>query len=436
MKIDVVPLMDAIERYIAKEDADLEEQLNADGYVDASIAVGCINEIAESIANSTQKYVDEVLEKMQDAESLKHFIENTWPEIVSAEELTQILHDIFYQQFNDLMHQFTISWIISKDPELGAAIDDDRITKAAEEFIKGWSGRLANHMHLSTNKQIEAILLDAQEKSLSIGEVAQAITDSGIREFGYKSLRVARTEVLRVEEYAHQEARVQNPSCYKKMWVHTGRAKDPRPNHQDMNGKTVFKRERFKLKGIKDGTIYYPMCPRDTELPAEESINCFCRTEDIVDEKVLGMTLEERLALRQKCMDEVDAEWEEKMKREDSLKNADKETIDSYFSNGGANATIQIEDLVSDSHKLENYTPHSLNIILANSGYEVKPLNRGSLKGVSLEDGGGYKVNFGKDGILQYHPAGGHHDGIEYYKISTGKTGTSRFNVKGEMLDE
>lgn len=434
MKIDVSPLMTAIEKYIAKEDQELKEQLDEDGYVDAAVAVTSIQEIGEAIAESTQQYVDEVLKRLQDTEELEAFIEDIWPEISSAEDLTQALHDIFYQKFDELMHQFTMSWILAKDPELGAAIDDDRITKPAEEFIKGWSGRLANLMHLSTNRQIENILLEAQEKSLSIGEVAQAITDSGIREFGYKSLRVARTEVLRVEEYAHQEARVQNPSCYKKMWVHTGRAKDPRKNHEKMNGTTVFKRERFELTG-KDGKTYYPMCPRDTELPAAESINCFCRTEDIVDDKVLGMTLEERLALRKKCMDEVDAEWEGKMKREESLKYADKETIDSYFSNGGVNATIQIEDLVSDSHRFENYTPHSLNIILANSGYEVKPLSRGSLKGVLFEDGGGYKVNFGEDGILQYHPAGGHHDGIEYYKISTGKTGTNRFDVKGEMLN-
>ena len=39
-------------------------------------------------------------------------------------------------------------------------------------------------------------------------------------------------------------------------------------------------------------------------------------------------------------------------------------------------------------------------------GANVKPLSRGNLKGISYEDGGGYKVNGTEDGqYLQYHPA-------------------------------
>ena len=72
---------------------------------------------------------------------------------------------------------------------------------------------------------------------------------------------------------------------------------------------------------------------------------------------------------------------------------------------------------------------------LENKGYDVKPLAGGSLKGVRFEDGGGFKVNFGGDGILQYHPEkGSHHEG-EYYKISTGKRGRKWYNIKGEEID-
>ena len=100
-------------------------------------------------------------------------------------------------------------------------------------------------MHLNTKDGIEKILLDAQEQNQTIDEVAQAIADSGIRECGYRSRRVAVTEVLRVEEYAHQEARIQNPSCYKKEWVHTGAA---HPREKSCCHK--------RTAGIQEGAVY------------------------------------------------------------------------------------------------------------------------------------------------------------------------------------
>lgn len=84
---------------------------------------------------------------------------------------------------------------------------------------------------------------------------------------------------------------------------------------------------------------------------------------------------------------------------------------------------------------LSTYSPEMLKKTLENKGYDVKPLAGGSLKGVRFEDGGGFKVNFGGDGILQYHPEkGSHHEG-EYYKISTGKRGRKWYNIKGEEID-
>ena len=215
MKLNVDPLLEAIERYIAKTDDDLEEQLNEEGYVEAGVAVAHMGTIEDGVTAAVENNVDEVLARLQSASGVDDFIETVWPEISNSDEMEKALHDLFYQQFDELLHRFTKQWIISADPELGEVIDDG-ITKPAEAFIKGWSQQLANLMHLNTKDGIEKILLDAQEQKQTIDEVAQAIADSGIRECGYRSRRVAVTEVLRVEEYAHQEARIQNPSCYKK----------------------------------------------------------------------------------------------------------------------------------------------------------------------------------------------------------------------------
>ena len=319
MKLNVTPLLEAIEQYIAKADNDLEDQLNEEGYVEAGVAVSHMGAIEDGVTAAVENNVDEVLARLQSASGVDDFIENVWPEISNSDEMEKALYDLFYQQFDELLRRFTKQWIISADAELGEVVDD-RITRPAEAFIKGWSQQLADIMHLNTKDGIEKILLDAQEQNQTIDEVAQAIADSGIRECGYRSRRVAVTEVLRVEEYAHQEARIQNPSCYKKEWVHTGAA-HPRVNHVAINGQQVFKREPFTLTG-RNGVTYYPMCPRDTSLPAEESINCHCTTKDVVDQEILGMSLEDRVALREKYMNEVNAEydaWEQKFNEEHGI---------------------------------------------------------------------------------------------------------------------
>lgn len=94
-----------------------------------------------------------------------------------------------------------------------------------------------------------------------------------------------------------------------------------------------------------------------------------------------------------------------------------------------------LDDFLNDSSKLKNVKPDELYNYLKNNGYNPQPLSGGSFKGVSFEDGGGFKVNWGGDRILQYHPAGkGHHGGFEYWKISSGPTGTIRYDMNGNII--
>lgn len=93
------------------------------------------------------------------------------------------------------------------------------------------------------------------------------------------------------------------------------------------------------------------------------------------------------------------------------------------------------EKIASHPKILQAYTPERLKETLENAGYDVKPLNKGSLKGKLFEDGGGFKVNFGGDGILQYHPEEkSHHEG-EYYKINTGSIGKKWYTMEGDEID-
>lgn len=260
----------------------------------------------------------EFLEKIEEATGVTDFITDIWPGIKGADDLEKALREIFRKQFDDMFREFTYQWVLAEDPVLATEVEE--ITKPAEAFIQGWSGELARIMNLNTKDAMERLLLKAQEKKWSIDELSEAIGNSGIREHGYRSRRVALTESLRVESYAQQESMIQNPLAYKKKWKHVMSA-HPRENHMAMDGQEVFKREMFTLTG-KNGATYMVLCPRDTSLPVEETANCHCLMETIADENALGMTAEERVAARKKYMDEVNAEydaWEKKFKEDTGI---------------------------------------------------------------------------------------------------------------------
>ena len=329
MHIDTKPLIDAIDKYIAKADDDLEETLASEGYVKAEDAVEAINVLEDAVSEALENDADEFLSRVQEAAGIDDFISDVWPTIKTSEDLKNALHDIFKTQFDDMLRKFTYNWILSEQPEFAPYIDDTRITKPAEEFIRKWSGDLADLMHLSTKDAMERILLKAQEKGWTIDEVSTAISDSGIRQVGYRSRRVAVTEVLRVESYAQQESMVQEPLTYGKKWKHVS-SPHPRENHIAIDGQEVFKRETFTLTGA-DGVVYHPVCPRDTRLPAKETINCHCIMEAVSDANAKGISKDDWLQMRQAAMDEVDKEWEDRMRTEEALRYADESVIDDYY---------------------------------------------------------------------------------------------------------
>ena len=71
------------------------------------------------------------------------------------------------------------------------------------------------------------------------------------------------------------------------------------------------------------------------------------------------------------------------------------------------------------------------------AGYDVKNLSQGRRRGLDfLEQNGGYKINFGEDGLFMYHPPGKSHHGGEYYKLSFGKLGGKRrYDRNGNRID-
>lgn len=67
-------------------------------------------------------------------------------------------------------------------------------------------------------------------------------------------------------------------------------------------------------------------------------------------------------------------------------------------------------------------TPQQKYEYFSKSGNTVTPLGKGNYRGVSFEDGGGFRVFFkhNKQLMLMYHPEERSHHGGAYYKLSNG----------------
>jgi len=95
---------------------------------------------------------------------------------------------------------------------------------------------------------------------------------------------------------------------------------------------------------------------------------------------------------------------------------------------------INVNNVVNNPQLITNKPPQHWYNLFKNKGFNPQPLSRGSLQGIPFENGGGFKITWGGDKILQFHPTGAHHGGIGYWKISSGSTGTIRFDLNGNVI--
>ncbi len=313
---DCSRLIKAIDNYISKADDDLTDALKEEGYAYPEKTVEYIGNVEEAVADALIAERDMVLKAASGAIDLETFAAQVWPGVKLDDDLAAKLTTVFKEQLSEFMPEYVQYYVAQTDRELILG----EVSKKTTGWVETWSDELGKLMKLNSHTEIETILTNGLEKGSSIPEFTQAIIDSGIRNEYYKARRAAITEVLRAHSVASEEAIQQSPAVESKAWRHTGSYRnDPRPNHVSMDGQTVPKKERFTLDGA-DGSTYYPRFPRDTNLPAKESVNCHCIHQPIVSEDVLGLPIEERRRLQQEAIDEMDDEWEKELNERNKAK--------------------------------------------------------------------------------------------------------------------
>lgn len=300
-------LIKAIDAYIQKADDDIEKNLRQAGFVSPKKTVQRMQEIEEELTELLEADTTFIITTIQDYDGVEEFIRERWPELQNDQDLVAKLTKTFEKQFSEAIPEYMEGYAkrIESDIELESIV----LTHATTDWISDWSGELSHMMKLNDNNVIEKILNEALKNGDSVQTTAQKIADSGIRDPGYRSRRVATTEMLRAHSVAQHESIMESPAVEMHMWRHSGWRQYARANHMAIDGQIVDKNEPFTLFGA-DGGLYHPMYPRDGSLPAGESINCGCLEEPIVSEDVLGLSLEERNKLRDEAIAEMNEEYD------------------------------------------------------------------------------------------------------------------------------
>lgn len=301
-------LIRAIDRYIKKADEDLSASLENAGFANPKDSVesvsGLEDELAEILSDQTKSIAGEIIV----AGSLEAAVRSV-EEFFIDDETRRRLIDALRRFYEDNVP--TLSTVYLQQAEDDMVVS--QIRKRTAAWIKSWSDDLADLMQLTSKDQMENIIAEALEKGKGVEDLKRKLITEGVRNEEYRARSAALTEMLRAHSVAREEAIQQSPATDRKKWLHSGGHKIvPRENHVAMNGQIVPKKKAFVMRG-RSGSIYYPMFPRDPDLPAEEAINCHCTHVPVVNDEVFGMSLEERQKLQQQIIDKDDEAWEKEL---------------------------------------------------------------------------------------------------------------------------
>lgn len=91
-----------------------------------------------------------------------------------------------------------------------------------------------------------------------------------------------------------------------------------------------------------------------------------------------------------------------------------------------------LSEVIRNNHSaLAYFTPASMKDFLTNAGYKVLPLRGKNYNGIPFEEGGGFKIVFGGDGVFLYHPGERSHHGGAYWKVSGKGEKPIRYDMDG-----
>lgn len=333
-------IISAIDRYIRKAEEEEEEELKEIGYPEAAATVAIMAGLEEKIAEAIDNQSSRFCASLADYGSLEAYIKDGLSDFISDDAIQDEIREILGEYSDSMLEEFTKAYLDEAGMEWVG-----EYTNRTVDAVQHWVEDTTQYFAESSFVQLSKILENGVKAGKGVDTIAREILSEGIRDTYYKARRVAQTEVLRMHSYAAFEAMVQDSDTEMKEWHHTGAHKNrPRPNHVAMSGTTVPKMERFELHGA-DGCIYHPMYPRDSCLPASESVNCKCIIRTQIGNPDMTLDTEEKKKRQREAIEADNQRWEEERNNPPGIetegmlewvKGLSKEDQQEYFGGGYA----------------------------------------------------------------------------------------------------
>ncbi|TPE70660.1 phage minor head protein [Halalkalibacterium halodurans] len=239
-----------------------------------------------------------------DQEILEAYLSFLQEEIFSYEIFVQQMTEETSSYLEMTVSEFCRIIMDSLDPDVPFQVLSNR----SITWIEEWSQDLAELMNLSTQNSVEKILKKAIKEGKGIDYVERELMEH--ESFSRQRARTtAITEVLTASSVAQQESYSQSPAVVGKRWKHSGtKGIDPRENHMALDGTVVPVDEPFVIPGSEEIAMF----PRDPNLSAKERVNCHCALGPAVDESITGLSPEEKQAIRDEALAEMNSKgaWE------------------------------------------------------------------------------------------------------------------------------
>ncbi|WP_053453636.1 phage minor head protein [Exiguobacterium sp. BMC-KP] len=178
-----------------------------------------------------------------------------------------------------------------------ARIDKDVVFQAVSpsriRFMQAYSDELGRVLDQNTANKVTQVIASTLEQRGSVHDVIQALKDEPDFDRA-RARRIAITETLTAASVGDDEAYRQSPAVTGVEWLHSGGRKNkPRASHVALSGTQKGLNDFFDVEGE------LARYPRDTSLSAKQRINCHCTTTPVVDPNILGLSAEEKNAIRQ-----------------------------------------------------------------------------------------------------------------------------------------
>ncbi|EOX2685991.1 T7SS effector LXG polymorphic toxin [Enterococcus faecalis] len=105
------------------------------------------------------------------------------------------------------------------------------------------------------------------------------------------------------------------------------------------------------------------------------------------------------------------------------------------------NPVNSVDNIINTPSSLANVNPTDIVEFVEKEGWTATPLKKGGNAGIPFEQGGGFSMNppagsSGSSRYIQYHPGGGHHGDLPYYKVSSPEYGITRIYMNGKVVKE